>query len=261
MIFWTTGNAPLRSGPSLKHMLMRHIPPGVLVEGLGGYVPWKERGWVEVLYKTGFAEYRGWCYGAYLEEYHPVGTENVVPLPEQTLNPHDAKQYIIWKGQPQYNMCGEICVAHIAEDSLASVLTKWEQGFPNVFRRVFKYGKATGTGIPDLASLLSIYEMDWMDLAAFLYDSVLNRPVLTPGQMEKALNLGRPIVGVKISAQDGELRQIGTLHWVVVESVKSYGINSGAVEIFNPFMNRYEKYSWREFQRSMGVPYGMIVHF
>ena len=120
---------------------------------------------------------------------------------------------------------------------------------------------ARGTNTAELDSMLEVYGYPTPSqrLDAGLRDPLLARPVVTPGRMAAVLAEHRAIVGVKINKSTGDLRPSGILHWVVVESVIPDGVNRGWVELYNPFPNRMQRYSWAEFVVSMGAPYGILV--
>ena len=169
---------------------------------------------------------------------------------------------MIWQGLVQYNMCGELCVCYIGKLSLGTLLTNWQARAVNVWQRVFgSGGRARGTDFGELDSMLSVagFATPSLRLDAGLRDPLLNRPLVTPGRMSRLAQDYRAIVGVKIDGVTGALRGGGIAHWVVLENVYPDGINRGTVEIYNPFTNTMQGYSWPEFATSMGAPYGLWV--
>ena len=267
-LYWTTGQAPLRTaaGSSVKIL---DIPANSVVEG-GQVLNMPYNGmridWVHVKYQA--AKYfEGWVYKGYLEEYEEEFDGDVVPIENDTPNPADAAQYMIWKGQTQFNMCGELCACYCFDISgeiptLELLLTQWEAKQVGIFRRVFgSGGRARGTDLGELDSMLSVFGYDTpsVRLAEALKDPVLNRPLVTPRRMAKLLEEHQIILGVKIDGALGNLRGQGIGHWVVVDSIMPDGINGGYVHLYNPFPNRKQDYSWRELTASMGSPYGILV--
>jgi hypothetical protein len=63
---------------------------------------------------------------------------------------------------------------------------------------------------------------------------------------------------VHISNKTGVLQPSGTLHWVVVKNVNLERYKMGTVEVYNPFMDRNEIYSYREFAASAWAPFGVV---
>jgi hypothetical protein len=56
-----------------------------------------------------------------------------------------------------------------------------------------------------------------------------------------------------------DMRGSGALHWVVVDRIVADGVNRGFMELYNPAPNRVQLYSWDEFIKSAGSPYGLWV--
>lgn len=255
--FWTTGQAPMRELPDASSRKMLDIPFGRVVRVTGH----SHGDWIEAVYITAQKRYVGWVYQGYLEELFDEFPQNVVSIQSPTLDPHDAAQYIIFRGNTQYNLCGEICVCYITGDDLDTMLKNWEAKAVNIFRRVFDEGLSKGTGLDDLDSMLALYGYDVpvLRLGTALRDALLQRPMVTPGQFETLLEGNRIIVSVKISKTTGNLQASGILHWVVLEEVIPQGIDRGLVKLYNPFTNQHQMYSWTELKASMGAPSGLVV--
>jgi hypothetical protein len=216
--------------------------------------------WAEVIYQTSQRTYKGWVYAPFIEPLDMHDHRPIVSIPHQTENPQDAAQYMVWLGNVQYNLCGELCVCYIARSDLGAMLTDWQAKAPSIWNNVFYGGRARTTGLPDLASMLAVYERsDPIRLDAGLRDPILGRALVTPARMEKMLVTHQAIVGVKIETTFGRLKPSGVGHWVVVESVYPHGVNSGVVHLYNPFTNLTEGYSWSEFVQSMSAPLGLWV--
>lgn len=263
---WVVAQAPLRELPNAKSRKLLDLPFGALASLTGRTEPGVTSGvlheWVEVIYLTASQRHVGWVYDGYLEAYTEEFQPHVVSIQSPTINPNDAAQYMVWHGKTQYNLCGELCVCYIAGDEIEAMLSKWEAQAITIYQRVFgSGGMARGTNTAELDSMLSIYGYPTPStrLDTGLRDPLLGRPVVTPGRMAAMLSNHRAIVGVKISKSTGDLRTSGILHWVVVEDVAPDGINRGWVELYNPFPNRMQRYSWAEFVASMGAPYGIWV--
>lgn len=217
-----------------------------------------------VTYQTASGDLDGFVYTALLEDApNGYGVPVVrVDIP-QTTNPHDAAQYVIFRDNIQYNLCGEFCVAHLFGESIGQMLEHWNASPVSLINRVFYGGKARGTSPAELQNMVAAYSNgESLLLAKTLMEYHPQRkPALPPHTMAGWLNDGwKFIVGVSIEGQRGELRPSGILHWVVVESIEfTGGVLRDIVKIYNPFMNQMETYSWNEFATSMKVPYGILV--
>lgn len=259
---WIVAQAALRVVPGGTKLC--DMPFGVVVDPTGNLQEITYSGlqtvWAEVVYTSSVRTYRGWTYSAFLEDYDPEDHPPIVHIPHQTENPQDAAQYMVWLNRVQYNLCGELCVCHLAHCDLGTMLEEWEAKAPSIYNNVFYGGRARTTGLPDLRSMLSIFGYSELPtLADGLRDPVLERALVTPQRMEKMLQEHQAIVGVRIETYLGRLKPSGVGHWVVLNNVYPHGINGGAVEIYNPFSNQMEGYSWAEFTASMGAPLGLWV--
>jgi hypothetical protein len=260
---WITAYAPLRETPGGRKLC--DMPFGSLVTFTGETRPLVYAGlpteWTEMIYQTGVKTFRGWTYGAFLEAYDPADHPQIIPIPHQTDTPQDAAQYMVWFNQVQWNLCGELCVCYVSHIDLIDLIAEWGVKAPSVFNRIFYGGRSQVTGIPDLNGMLSLYgyPMPSVTLADGLRDPILERPLITPARFESMLQLHQAIVSVKIETAFGRLKPSGIGHWIVVNNVYPRGINDAAVEIYNPFSNEMESYSWAEFNASMGAPLGLWV--
>jgi len=262
---WVVAYAPLRALPDTRANKILNLPVGSIVARTGevhdGKINNVDARWVKIVYVTGKTRYEGWLYDGFLERYHEEFPTNVVSIQNPTIDPHDAAQYMVWRGRVQYNMCGQLCVCYITGNELEALLSKWELKSPGIFSSVFGgTGIARGTNIAEVDSMLSAYGYPpSLRLDVGLRDQVLDRPVVTPGRMDALLSNYQAIASVKINKLSGNLERSGILHWVVVERVIPDGVNRGWVELYNPFPNRMQRYSWGEFLQSMGTPYGLLV--
>lgn len=186
----------------------------------------------------------------FVEEYHRHFPFGVVDLSDiETPDSNDLPQYVTWKGVKQVNMCGEICAALWFEVKLSDVLINWEGKKPSFFKRIFGGGKAAGTNADDLVSLFEIYGTEAKKLKITKYT-----PTLLRNLCEKYFL----ICSVKM-ASSGELRNGSILHWVVLDSVSLERKEMGNVVVFNPAANSYESYSWAEWKKAAGIPYGVMI--
>jgi len=198
---------------------------------------------------------RGWVYAGYLETYTEEFEAGVVQIRSATPNPNDAAQYVVWKGNVQYNLCGQFCVCYCTGWD-ADVEDFLDRLTPTLISRIFPKGKGRGTSDYDLVAMLAQYET--RNITALLYDRIAKRTILTPGRMAEILKTKRVIYSVHINRQTGKLERAGVLHWVVLEEVQPDGF-SGRVLLYNPFTNKMERYQWEQLVESGGVPYGVAV--
>ena len=179
---------------------------------------------------------------------------NIVKIPYQTATLQDAAQYMIWMGNLQFNMCGELCICYVFNLALDELLTRWKAKPLSKFQQVFGTGKARGTNANELADMADMYPSEVISITSF------NNLPLTARRVRTWLDAGwYSVIGVKIEKQKGRLRPAGILHWVVIVQCESWGINQGWVTVYNPFSNSLEKYSWNEFSVSCGTPMGVFI--
>ena len=254
---YTVGYAPFREQPYPGRKMMS-IPTNKIVEATGNqqYSPYGGELilWTEVIY----AGRTGWTYAGYFDDYHELYPPEV-SIPAATPSQDDGAQYLIYDGRTKYNMCGELCVAYIVGDDTTSLLDKWAAESPSYYGRIYKDYLDRGTGFGDLKNLLEIY--DYQDIERLDYalkDDIIGRAIMTPGRMANLIHDNHVIVGVKISNRTGKLQKYGVLHWIVFNSIVMNEMG-GVVEIYNPFPNKKEIYSWDEFKTSVGSPYGLVV--
>jgi hypothetical protein len=259
---YAISQAPFRSTPGGILTEQKYIPQNGIVKPTGNKVTltWygNETVWEEIIYR----EITGWCYSGYLDTYEEV-YPNEVDIPIATPSEIDAAQYIIYENHKKYNQCGEICVAFIVGDDLLSLLDTWKLNSPKYYERIYKYPNDKGTGIGDLDNLLNTvygYSIPSLKLVDALNDPVIGRAMLSQERLMNLLVDGySPIIGVRISGTTGRLQSTGVSHWVVPTRVFPNGTNRGFVELYNPFPNRKELYSWDEFYKAVGSPWGICV--
>lgn len=229
------------------------IPLGSIVEATGKQMHIPELGeqalWSEIVYR----EQTGWIYDPYLEDYTEKYPSDQVHIAHPTPDPFDAAQYMTVDGYVKHNMCGELCAAFIGGDDIETFLAKWKQKSPNYYYWAIGGDSDNLTGLDALDSMLSVYDYS---IPCQHFDAGLTDPLIgfkvSPGRLKEMLQRNYLIAGVKIDLVSGRLRGEGISHWVVVDEVTPNGINQGWVELYNPFPNRREEYSYDEFIRSAG---------
>lgn len=178
-----------------------------------------------------------------MNEYYP---SSVLKIPNATPETRDAAQYMFRHGRKQYNLCGEFCVAYCARDETGSndideFLNYWEAKDLKWYQTVFKNGLSRTTGIYDLKIMLDAYEAEYIPLNIGSY------PLGYLAMLEKY----QLIVGVSID-HTGYLVGLGIRHWVVLERILVIDNNHAICDVYNPFTNAMEAYSWREIMTSTG---------
>lgn len=203
---------------------------------------------------------RGKIEGKYLEPYGEMYPKDCVDVSDiETPDPNDAAQYVLWEKYKQTNMCGELCACYVVgkkenrKVKLSELLENWKVKDLPFYKRVFSSPKARGTYPAELVGMYKVLGYNAKELSKELLP--LGR--YTPFHLNR---LNYPIVSVKIDANTGRLRGQGVGHWVVVVTNLMERTGYGFVNIYNPFSNREEVYSWNEFISSAGsYPYGALA--
>jgi len=254
---WTITYTPFKSAPDgakIKDLPIRAVvfPTGeeqeVETDG-------KITRWEKVIYKGQTA----WVHSAYMEDLVERFPEYEVEIPTATEDESDAAQYMILNGDVKYNMCGQLCAAFIGGDDILTFVDKWKETSPVYYNWAIGGNKDEPTGIDTLASMLKVYGYrtntdQVLTFIAGMTDSVIGLK-LSPGRFQRMLENYYLIAAVKIDAVTGKLRGQGVGHWVVLDKIQPEGINGGWVELYNPFPNKRQEYSYDEFIESCGGPY------
>lgn len=251
---WTNGVAPMRVSPDAKARLLMNIPERAVVKTSDEIT----NGFEKVWYTDSEKETMGWVYVGWLEAYEENYPKNCVDIPDQTVDPRDAEQYFILNGIKQTNICGEACAAFILGKPLKEVLTQWQRAEPEIWKSVLSSGKLRGTGYGELMTIFTTFQRPALSLTEMLTNPVIGRPRYTPFTLQYILNGGQVIAGVNID-NAGRLKPSGIPHWIVVTAVHPERAGYGTLELYNPFPNRVEVYSWNEFALSARVPTGVYV--
>lgn len=174
----------------------------------------------------------------------------ILNIPHATESTKDAAQYMLYRGRVQYNLCGQFCVAFVAQDqshtnNIDDFLSYWEASSLSWFNSLFRNGLARTTGIYDLEKMLSAY--DYITPARKFSDFKI-----APSFIKTMLDFYHAIIGVQID-HTGYLVGKGIPHWVVLDNIEIIDQNHALVDIYNPFTNMIEPYSWRELMNSTGA--------
>jgi len=257
----TNGFAPFLSSSDLRRKL-RDVNEGTVFETTGEATTING---VDYVYVMDAAGVWGWVYVGYLDDYCENLPKDVVNPTDKTPWTTDAEQYLIKYGVKQTNLCGQMCVAHLLNITMDDLLAEWQAKQKSTFERVFNWASGRvsgGTGIADLQSMLSAFDVHAISLVERFRDpNIPSRrisPGYTPTKLHRIYRDG-VIASVRISKLTGVLESSGILHWVVIKDVRLERYKMGQVEIYNPFMDRNETYSWREFVASARSPYGVAI--
>ena len=176
--------------------------------------------------------------------------ESVVSIPNgiQQKNVNLPTQYITVDGIVKHNLCGEFCTAYVAGLSIDSVLnTLKEKSLPyyNMFVK-----KDLPMGIDSLETMLKIFSINYERWTSVFSDARYGT-IISPKILGRKLGKAKAIIGVKVDGT-GRLNVNGyTGHWVVLtDCVHTHGCEDGVCDIYNPFWNRFETYSYQELMTS-----------
>ncbi len=251
---WIIDYGAFRAAPNGGKLL--DLPAGVIVTPTGSEQTLTLSGHQAVWAEITFGGRDGWVNAVYLEDYlEKFPTE--VSITAATPDPNDAAQYMIVEGDVKNNLCGQLCVAFIVGDSIDNLLVQWRQNLPDAYNRTIGGTTDKGTGPGTLEDILKLYGKlpeDILPLKAGLTDPLIGYQP-SPGRFARMLQTHQLIAGVNIDSGTGRLRGSGTGHWVVLDKVTPVGRNGGNggwVELYNPFPNRREEYSYDEFTASCG---------
>jgi hypothetical protein len=181
-----------------------------------------------------------------MNEYYP---NNVLQIPNATPETKDAAQYIMRHGRKQWNLCGEFCVAfcmrdEYGSDNIEDYLNYWQAKTPSLYNSLFYNGLGRTTGIYDLTNMLTAYGT----IGILPFNKVIMSPYVVQAQLEQY----QAIVGVQID-YSGYLVGKGIPHWIVLDNIMVIDDTHAIVDIFNPYTNAHEPYSWKELMTSTGA--------
>jgi hypothetical protein len=271
---WCYANlTPFKGTPNGVKMF--DLPRGAVVEPTGqqqnAMVLGQDTIWTEIHYagKDGFIQ-TGWINDAYLDDYIEQFPNPEVVIPNPTPETDDAPQYMLVEGKKKYNMCGELCIAFIAGEDIDSTLAKWKTQSPTFYNNILLGDRDKPTGPEDLKSILNAYGYSTDNGQMVSFSVGLTDPIIgfqpSQGRIQKMLETHFLIVLVTINSygklitkpeetqsKHGKNRPVvekGIAHWIAVDKLTPNGVNAGRVEIYNPFPNKRQEYSFNEFIKS-----------
>jgi hypothetical protein len=213
-----------------------------------------------------------WVRETVLEDLIDRFPDGDVKIPNGTPDENDAAQYMFLEGEvgEKHNMCGQLCVAFIIGIDIETFVKDWKNKAAPYYKLTIAGPVDKPTGLDSLLSMFRVapYNAQSTDIMSFnagLKDPITGRTIVSPGRiMEKLLDY-HLVAGVFIRTDDhhtGKLSGQGLGHWVVLESVTPNGRasgNGGWVEIYNPFPNKRQEYSYDEFIASFHTFDGLWV--
>jgi len=185
-----------------------------------------------------------------MNQYYP---NQVLRVPNATPSTTDAAQYMyrVTKAGKvaNYNLCGHFCVAFCMRDeahtdNVDEFLNYWEVTALKWYETAFNKGLGRRTGINDLKAMLDAYGAKYLDL------SLPSKPIAYLAMLDKY----QLIAGVSIDSPVGYLVGQGIRHWEVLDRIMVIDESHAICDLYNPFTNAMEPYSWRELMNSTG-PY------
>lgn len=218
----------------------------------------------EVSHQTNSKTYVGYVPCDYIEPFVPsLYNYDIIKIHNATPVLSDFAQNIIYKGNVQYNLCGEFSVLYCAghyDIYIEDWLDTWALKSPNIFNRIFYGGKGKTTGISDLISMLKTFDgyPENFELISNHFKRS-GKILFTPYKMQETLKNNRLIIGCKIEPRFGRLKATGIPHWSVIENIIPEG-RGGLVDVYNPADNSVLPYSYETVIESVTkAPYGLVI--
>ena len=184
------------------------------------------------------------AYGFNRRKYFKPELQKDVPLDRQ-------KYYVAPNARPDIPADGE---QYFKSFSIDTVLEYWKGVQPDLYNSLLGDGRNEPTGPDDLITILKAYGYTRED---FSYYRPGSQEVFGYAPSRDAEVIGKThylLAGVNISGRTGRLQPSGVAHWVVVTKLTPRGnlrgSNGGWVELYNPFPNCWEEYSYREFMEA-----------
>jgi hypothetical protein len=238
--------------------------------------------WVEGVYQDGQGTHVGWVRDDFFDDVEDKFPEPVVEIPNAptepdnsfpyaTRNPNDPAEYMVFgknnRGEElvKFNLCGELCVAFVMGVGIKQFLKDWE----NAAGSLFKWTLGGDSDKPADASLIknmlnayayNVANGNVVDFADTLIGPVFEGQNLSPGRFQKMLQTHYLVANVVINKNTGKLipdnesKRIsnGVSRWVVLDKASPNGTDGGRVELYNPYLNRRQEYSYEYFISSFG---------
>lgn len=246
---------------------IRTLLKGTVVDFTGATDVKNGRQWSQVKHKGKM----GWARNAVLEDFADRFSNFEVVIPHPTPEEDDAEQYMFLPGEDgkKRNMCGQLCAAFIIKIDIEAFVADWKVKAKRFYELSIAGRVDNGTGIDSLESMFKVSPYNAVPGDVFRFELGMRDPItgillVSAGKMKKMLEDYYLVAGVRIKQGDltGRLSGQGLGHWVVVDKVSPNGKNGGNggwVEIYNPFPNKKQEYSYDEFMQSFAGTLGLWV--
>ncbi len=241
---------------------------GTLVDFTGATETKHGKQWSQVRHKGK----TGWTRNAVLEDFDDKFSKPEVVIPHPTAEDDDAEQYMFLAGEDgkKRNMCGQLCAAFIIKIDIESFVADWKIKAKRFYELSIAGRVDRGTGIDSIESMFKVSPYNALPgnilrFEAGLRDPITGSLIVSAGKLKKMLENYYLVAGVRIKQGDnltGRLSGQGIGHWVVLDKIfpnGKHGGNGGWVEIYNPFPNKRQEYSYDEFMQSFAGTLGLWV--
>ncbi|RLD07814.1 MAG: hypothetical protein DRI32_00140 [Chloroflexi bacterium] len=252
-------SAQKKSAPKGQKIL--DIPQGELVEFLDTTKA-KYNGVDATWYKVRYRGHEGWTLADNLDPYlYKPKTGQVDFGNLQTVDAHDAQQYVIIDGHRKVNQCGIICTAYCLQVPYPTVVEKWKESNSAHYRNTMAGNRDKGTSEAPLINIFKIFGKDAFTTKEFFRSPALRKSYQTAYRMSEAIKNGYVIIaGVQINRYSGLIQNRGVWHWVVLHHFDWNGGIEGRLTVYNPYNNRDEWVSLEELQLSAKGGIGGVVY-
>ena len=247
---------------------IRTLNKGTVVEFTGATETKNGRSWTQIRHNGKV----GWARNAVLEDFSERYPNTEVVIPHPTPAEDDAEQYMFLPGEDgiKRNMCGQLCAAFILHIDIETFVADWKVKAKRFYELSIARRADYGTGVDALESMFRVSPYNAVPGDVFRFEMGMKDPVTSlvipsAGKMKKMLENYYLVAGVRIKAGDrftGRLSGQGLGHWVVVDKVFPSGRHSGSggwVELYNPYPNRRQEYTYDEFMQSFLGTLGLWV--
>jgi hypothetical protein len=186
------------------------------------------------------------------------------PAPEPV--PGMPAEYISVDGRVKHNLAGEFCVSYIGRDNIYDFLKKWKEASPGHYDRILGGDNDRPTSIEDVRNMLGVYGYQTSAGHLLNFKDGLMDPKdgmdFSPRRFAQILETHYLMAGVRIEQKAYQLASQGIVIWVVLDGISQEGNDEARVEIYNPYTNGKQAYSYSQFISSLGEPssgYGLWV--
>ncbi|MFH2103339.1 MAG: SH3 domain-containing protein [Chloroflexota bacterium] len=261
---YTARSVNVRAGAGIDASILVTLEKDVLLTWSG--IARRDDGgnlWFKVLLDD---HQEGWIYSPFLTRYipelaRPGDGPSIVPWIFSAPNPTALPNQFITYTDPNLdndikatevgyktNLCGYFCAAFIANIGIHDIIQEVRTNLPTDYRNYIIPNKTHP--IDAVVRILNIYGFECREFSSSMYDSISNSQIITPGSIKRNIDAGNVLVaGVVIDGSGRLVDESRIGHWVVVTDVILSGTDAW-VDIYNPYNNQREFYSYKEFMAS-----------